>query len=245
MKIADPVVISTGLPRFLSPRDTVQMPVTLTNTTKQAQRVTVNLSKSGPLAFAGSTSKEVSLPANGEGRILVPLYASASVGAGSVTVAVSMQGETFTDVTDITVRPPATFERRSGSGEVKTRAQFSLSNDFVPGSAEATLLVSRNPMVQFTKPLNYLIGYPYGCVEQTTSQAFPQIYYADLVKNMKFKGARGQNPAFNVQEAIRKLQSMQLYNGGLAYWPGGIMKVGGVRCMPCTSCVRPEKRDTM
>ncbi|HRU59921.1 MAG TPA: alpha-2-macroglobulin family protein, partial [Bacteroidia bacterium] len=75
MKIADPVVISTGLPRFLSPRDTVQMPVTLTNTTKQAQRVTVNLSKSGPLAFAGSTSKEVSLPANGEGRILVPLYA--------------------------------------------------------------------------------------------------------------------------------------------------------------------------
>ncbi len=221
MKIADPVVISTGLPRFLSPRDTVQMPVTLTNTTKQAQRVTVNLSKSGPLAFAGSTSKEVSLPAIGEGRILVPLYASASVGAGSVTIAVSMQGETFTDVTDITVRPPATFERRSGSGEVKTRAQFSLSNDFVPGSAEATLLVSRNPMVQFTKPLNYLIGYPYGCVEQTTSQAFPQIYYADLIKNMKFKGTRGQNPAFNVQEAIRKLQSMQLYNGALAYWPGG------------------------
>ena len=92
MKTADPVVISTGLLRFLSPRDTVQMPVTLTNTTKQAQRVTVNLSKSGPFAFAGSTSKEVSLPANGEGRILVPLYASASVGAEASPLRVSMQG---------------------------------------------------------------------------------------------------------------------------------------------------------
>lgn len=221
MKVADPVVISTGLPRFLSPRDTVLVPVTLSNTTKQAQRVTVTLSKTGPLAFVGEVTQEVSLPAQGEGRVLVPLYANASTGEGSVTVSVRASGETFTDVTDITVRPPATFERRSGAGEVKTRAQFSLANDFVPGSAEATLLVSRNPLVQFTKPLNYLIEYPYGCVEQTTSSAFPQLYYADLIRNMKFKGTGGQNPAFNVQEAIRKLQGMQLFNGGLAYWPGG------------------------
>ena len=33
MTVADPIVISTALPRFLSPGDTVNVPVTLSNTT--------------------------------------------------------------------------------------------------------------------------------------------------------------------------------------------------------------------
>ena len=39
MRVADPVVISTALPRFLSPGDTVDVPVTLTNTTGKKVRL--------------------------------------------------------------------------------------------------------------------------------------------------------------------------------------------------------------
>ena len=38
------------------------------------------------------------------------------------------------------------------------------------------LLISKSPLVGFSKDLSYLIRYPYGCVEQTTSAVFPQLY---------------------------------------------------------------------
>ena len=43
MTVADPIVISTALPRFLSPGDTVTVPVTLSNTTAKATNVSANL----------------------------------------------------------------------------------------------------------------------------------------------------------------------------------------------------------
>ena len=44
MTVADPIVISTALPRFLSPGDTVNVPVTLSNTTDKATNVTATIS---------------------------------------------------------------------------------------------------------------------------------------------------------------------------------------------------------
>ena len=49
MKVADPVVISTALPRFMSPGDTIDVPVTLTNTTNRVIRRLVSLEIKGPL----------------------------------------------------------------------------------------------------------------------------------------------------------------------------------------------------
>jgi uncharacterized protein YfaS (alpha-2-macroglobulin family) len=43
MTVADPIVISTALPRFLSPGDTVSVPVTLTNTTAKSSTVTATI----------------------------------------------------------------------------------------------------------------------------------------------------------------------------------------------------------
>jgi uncharacterized protein YfaS (alpha-2-macroglobulin family) len=87
-------------------------------------------------------------------------------------------------------------------------------------------MLSRSPLTQFSKDLSYLLEYPYGCLEQTVSAAFPQLYFGDLAATLRQKtgaSAKAQryNPNYNVQEAIRKIEAMQLYNGSLSYWPGG------------------------
>jgi uncharacterized protein YfaS (alpha-2-macroglobulin family) len=53
MTVADPLVLSTALPRFLSPGDTVNVPVTITNTTKNSTSATASLNVSGPLSVLG------------------------------------------------------------------------------------------------------------------------------------------------------------------------------------------------
>src|SRR5690606_23207084 len=49
MLVADPLVVSSALPRFLSPKDTVEMPVTISNTTSKASDISVQIKTEGPL----------------------------------------------------------------------------------------------------------------------------------------------------------------------------------------------------
>jgi alpha-2-macroglobulin len=230
VKVADPVVISAALPRFLSPTDTVTVPVTLTNTTNRAAPATATLTVGGPLRIVGSATATASLPANSEGQVRFRVAAPAGIGNGSVEVAVKALNETFHDRTELPIRPAAALTSFAESGTVAGGASQALNfgaGSFLPGTLRARLTVGRSPLARFADDLRYLIQYPYGCLEQTVSAAFPQLYYGDLARALgQGVGQPGSqptrfNPTWHVQEAIRKLESMQQPDGSLSYWPGG------------------------
>jgi uncharacterized protein YfaS (alpha-2-macroglobulin family) len=87
----------------------------------------------------------------------------------------------------------------------------------VMGSNKSRLEISSFPSVDFNGRLNYLIQYPHGCVEQTTSAAFPQLYLSDVVDIDANRKAQIQN---NINAAIHKLGNFQIASGGLSYWQG-------------------------
>ncbi len=223
IKVADPVVISPSVPRFLSPGDTLIMPVTITNTTSRAQNATVSVELTGPLSGNGELIKEIILEANLEQRPVFRIAVAKQIGEGQITIKVKNGNETYTDKTDITVRPPSSLQKISGSGELVagTELNLELTNQFIPASRDAKLVISRSPVVQFSDQLSYLLGYPYGCVEQTISTAFPQLYYSSLVKSISNRRNTVVKVSENINAAIRKLQSMQQHNGAMSYWPGG------------------------
>jgi uncharacterized protein YfaS (alpha-2-macroglobulin family) len=276
MKVADPVVISTALPRFASPGDTLDVPVTLTNTTSKPLTISIIRESFGQLKAAG---RGIATNVNGtlsygpveqmmDGLILKPgkeerrvyryvatEFAEArpkneplslrkktvtTYGAATLIIKVdiekpsksanqvNIENETFSETTEIPIRPAAPLEKRTGSGEVTAGvpARLDLRTDFLPTGQRSRLMLSRSPLTQFSKDLSYLLEYPYGCLEQTVSAAFPQLYFGDLAATLRQKtgaSAKAQryNPNYNVQEAIRKIEAMQLYNGSLSYWPGG------------------------
>jgi len=223
MKVADPIVISTALPRFMSPKDEVEMPVSLSNTTGKDANATVSVQLSGPLSMSGTTMQTVKIPANREGRVVFNITAQAAIGACKVNVVVKALGETFSDETEIAVRPAASLQKITGNGVATENksTQVNMNYNFLPNTLHGKLIVGRSPLIQFTKNISDLVQYPYGCVEQTTSAAFPQLYYHDLVKSIYGREDHDMNPSYNVQKAILKLQSMQMPDGALSYWPGG------------------------
>jgi uncharacterized protein YfaS (alpha-2-macroglobulin family) len=265
MKVADPVVISTALPRFMSPGDTIDVPVTLTNTTKYVipgqvdlfAQITgdkygvaddsplatvflngkseIMLGKIGSLKHTTNPSAVVKLAPNSEQRVTFRVVAR-QVGTVFINARIfhdqpgkkdpSVMGNN--EIIELPIRPAAPLEKRTGSGEVTAGvpAALNLRTDFLPTGQRSRLMLSRSPLTQFSKDLSYLLEYPYGCLEQTVSAAFPQLYFGDLAATLRQKAganakAQRYNPNYNVQEAIRKIEAMQLYNGSLSYWPGG------------------------
>lgn len=222
MTVADPIVLSTALPRFLSPKDTVMVPVTISNTTGKTTNAQARINTSGPIQVVGSSSQDLTLAANSEGVAMFQLVAGPSIAVGKVMVEVNSLGEKFKDETDISVRPASPLQLETGSGIVNGGAsqRISLSAaSFIPGSVDYKLVVGKSPALELGKQLRYLVQYPYGCTEQTVSVAFPQLYYDDLAEQMKGKSAA--SPArYNISEAIRKIKLRQLYNGGVTLWDG-------------------------
>ncbi|QIL77142.1 alpha-2-macroglobulin family protein [Hymenobacter sp. HDW8] len=246
MRVADPVVISTSLPRFLSPGDTIDVPVTLTNTTEKVLSGTVGISLvtkeevlNPPLEIVHDElisdktlrccdAAATQLQPGTEKRVVFRVFATSQLGNAPVKVYFEAGNETFIETIELPVRPASPLQKRTGSGVVAGGQiqNLNLKTDFLPASMRSQLVVSRSPMTEFAKDLRYLLQYPYGCLEQIVSAAFPQLYYGDLAATLsQQKGqqakAAGYNPNYHVQEAIRKVEAQQLYNGSLSYWPGG------------------------
>ena len=223
MTVADPIVISSALPRFLSPGDTVTVPVTLSNTTDKTTSVTATISTDGNVKVVGAGSQTVSLSAKSENRAWFSVTGANSIGIGHVRISVNGLGEKFEDLTEISVRPPSTLQKSSGSGVVEggatQRVNIPLA-DYISGTADYTLTISRSPALQLGDHLRYLVQYPYGCTEQTVSAAFPQLYFGDLADLMQLNRQNKQNANTNILEAIRKIRMRQLYNGAVTLWDG-------------------------
>ena len=73
------------------------------------------------------------------------------------------------------------------------------------------------PVRVFTDRLQYLIRYPHGCLEQTTSSVFPQLFLADIF-DLTFN--KKQQIQDNIEKGIIRLGNFQQANGGMSYWVG-------------------------
>jgi len=221
MTVADPIVISTALPRFLSPGDTITVPVTLSNTTAKSTNISAAISVEGPLKIIGGNNQSVSINANSEGRAVFQLAADPSVAVGKIKIAVNGMGEKFNDETEISIRPASPLQKVSGSGSIAGGANQKINiglNDFIPTSIAYKLVVSRSPALELGDHLRYLVEYPYGCTEQTVSAAFPQLYYGDMADMMGLNQKLKTNANSNILEAIRKIKMRQTYKGGIMLW---------------------------
>ncbi len=214
--VRKPLMVLPTFPRVVSPGETVKLPVTIFAMEKKVKNVTVTVKTNG--YFSGEKQKSVSFTKIGEEVVNFDLQVAKRIGIGKIQVIAKSGSETATYDFEIDVRvpnPPVTdyYEKILQPGQ-------SWNKDFVPvgiaGTNSANLEVSNIPPIDFGRRLKYLLQYPYGCVEQTTSAAFPQLYI-ETVMAVDSKTKTKTNA--NIIAAIKRLKLFQLPNGGLGYWP--------------------------
>ncbi|MBR1604258.1 MAG: hypothetical protein IJ667_12590, partial [Synergistaceae bacterium] len=76
------------------------------------------------------------------------------------------------------------------------------------------------PAVDVTKAANYLLNYPYGCLEQTISSAWPFLILPDAISEIDPDLINADAVSVKTQSALSRIQALQLYDGSFAMWPG-------------------------
>ncbi len=222
MKVSDPVVITPALPRFLSPNDVMMMPITAFNTTDKPASLKFRIETQGGIV-ADKNTATLEVDANQERYVGVTLRATDQIGKAVVKVKTEAFGEKLESITELPIRPIAPFVSEVVGNFVEggTPVSQDVGDNFLSYGRRSYVTLSPFPVVKFAKQLKYLVGYPHGCLEQTTSKAFPQVYLRDIAILIDPSILDKGSPTYFVNEAITKIASMQRDDGAFDYWPGG------------------------
>jgi len=217
--VRKPLMVLASLPRKLSPGEIVTLPVTVFAMEKKVKNAKIEVKTGNGLRPTNGSTKTVNFPSVGEQIVNFEFEVIPTTEIQTIEVLASGSGETSSYKVEIDVLNPNPVSQKTTQFTLSDNETETISFDTygVAGSNEAVLEFSTLPSMDFDKRLGYLIRYPHGCIEQTTSGAFPQLYLADVV-DIDFD--KKKELEVNIKAAITRLGNFQTANGGLAYWPG-------------------------
>ncbi|WP_196891353.1 alpha-2-macroglobulin family protein [Aureivirga marina] len=218
--VKKPLMVLASIPRKLSPDENMKLPVTVFAMEKNIKNVNVSLKLSNGLKIIGEKSKQISFSKPDEKVVYFDVQVLEKEGMENIQVLASSNGKKATYETPISVFNPNPITTKIDSYSIEKNQTTSI--DFTPfgieGSNEIKVQFSTIPSIDFSGRMEYLIRYPHGCVEQTTSSVFPQLFMEDIFDlDSNTKNRIDEN----IKNGIIRLGNFQLPNGGLSYWQGG------------------------
>ncbi|WP_370477537.1 alpha-2-macroglobulin family protein [Tamlana flava] len=219
VQVKKPLMVLASLPRKLSPGEKVTLPVTVFTMEPKVKNVNISLKLSDGISVVGESKKTLTFAKPDEQMVYFELDVSKAKGINTVEVIASGNGEKSTYKVELDVVNPNPITSKSIDKTLTENASETIefSTFGVSGTNSATIEFSTLPHMDFSRRLQYLIQYPHGCVEQTTSSVFPQLFLNDIFDLTSDKKQQIQS---NIEDGIKRLAHFQKPNGGLSYWIG-------------------------
>ena len=220
-----PVNIMPTLPRFVAPGDAFDATVEVHNTASNRAFFRLEAAAVEGTPGIGALSESLRIEPGQSAVRTIRLHAAKDIGTAKFLFRATdpATNERFYEETvELPVRPAAAYETRTLLGVLKPGESVHPDKTAPMLGATAHLVCSTRPVVDLTESLDYLVRYPYGCLEQTTSGAFPLLYLRDLAEALRpdlFKDGRCEE---FVRGGIARVLSMQRHDGGFGYWPGSM-----------------------
>ena len=217
--VRKPLMILSTLPRVLGPGEEVDLPVTVFAMEKKVKTATVTITTDKFTESIGGNTQNVNFSSVGDKVINFKLKIKDALGVSKIKIVAKGAGETATETIEIAVR--ANNPSVTDADEYVLTSNKNLSINYSPigmsGTNKAFIELSTLPSINLSQRLEYLVQYPHGCVEQTTSSVFAGLYLNDITDL-----SDGQKKFIDnaTKTAINRLKGFQTSSGGLSYWPG-------------------------
>jgi uncharacterized protein YfaS (alpha-2-macroglobulin family) len=233
------LLIRVETPRFLTQGDEVTISTIVhnyLNTTKKT-RIDFNVENlklisseiNSKLDFRNLSNikneYEVNLPANSEIRIDWKVKSETAKNEAVFRAAALTNEESDAIETRIPIHPqgikiqnPISFD--SNEKDFKKEIDFEIPPGIDLNSVNFTFSINPTLTTSLLKTLDELVGYPYGCVEQTMSRFLPTLYVNNFLKtqNIKVSSSVIENMPNYVEEGIKRLIDFQQPDGGWGWW---------------------------
>lgn len=217
--VKKPLMVLATLPRVVGPGETVVLPVTIFAMDDKIKEVKVKVETNDLFQVLESKKQIIAFERQGDQVVNFQLMVADQIGIAKVKIEVSSGNEKASYEVELDVRAPNPRITDVESAVIEAGQTWATkySPIGIHGTNTGALEVSSIPPLNLEKRLNYLIRYPHGCIEQTTSAVFAQLYldnFVELTPEQTLKTER------NIKAALNKLRSFQTYLGGFSYWPG-------------------------
>jgi uncharacterized protein YfaS (alpha-2-macroglobulin family) len=168
--------------------------------------------------------RDVIVAAHGRARVAVEMTESRA-GLRTLVFALNV-GTKLEDRVEVPFRvdEPGIDEHPMASGVFGERQEVHLA---IPGDAVfeegAALSIKTGSALypELGQRLSYLLDYPHGCVEQTTSSTIPLLAARTILPWTGTSKLSDEELRKRIDAGVARLATMQTSSGGLAYWPGG------------------------
>lgn len=207
-----------AVPRFATVGDRFEAAVMVHNNESTEQEVTVVL---------GKREKKATIAANGRARVSFAIHPAR---AGTRTLVFSVRDGEGTErdkvVAKIPVAAPGLDERPvlAGAFVGSQRVRLEIPDEVSAGRGGdefVTVTVGEQLWPELASRLEYLVDYPHGCVEQTTSSTVPLLAAREMLPQLGVTRWSQAQIDDMIVAGVERLDSMRTSSGGLAYWPGG------------------------
>jgi alpha-2-macroglobulin len=217
--VKQPMMVSMTLPRVLRPGEEFHVPVNVFALENNVKNVSLTLKVNGLIQPLAGMQRNLSFAKPGDQVVYFPVKVSKNIGVAKLQIFAQGGGVKSEETIDIQVSNPNPPAYQVQESVINDKASYSFNYKPIgmAGTNETVLEVSTIPAINLDKRLEYLIQYPHGCIEQTTSSVFPQLSLDNL---MDLNDKQKLEIEKNVKAAVERIQTFQTVGGGFAYWPG-------------------------
>jgi len=213
------LMLLASLPRVLSPKEEVVLPVTVFAMNKKVKNVKINLKTNDKLQIIGSSQSMAKFAKTGDQVVYFRLKVDEKLGIAKAHITASSGNLKASYDIELDVRTPNMPSIHVKDSLLAAGAEWQVDyrNMGIQGTNSAVLEISGIPAMGLDNRLDELLGYPHGCIEQTTSKIFPQLFLSELIK---LEDEESKELESNIMSGLNSLRAFQLSNGAFSYWPG-------------------------
>ena len=228
--VTQDLIARIAKPRFLIEGDSVSLlGIVNSNTERGLTNVKTEMKVNGKI-IAPDKEIPISLPAFASER------KSYTINVPSEEKEVSLQFSANSDAkAKDALQLSVGIERRGASfklygiGDMSANRSLTLapegSNDFEFVPESISVVVNPTPVTQIIKASDYLVKYPYGCVEQTMSSFMPVFALHRFLKQQNMLYLVSDEYVKKIEEktdgGLRRTENSQNYDGTWGWWSGG------------------------
>ncbi len=220
VKVTKPLMILPTAPRVIGPNEEFSIPVNVFSMDGGKKNVTLSISAGDKADVVGRSSIQEGFSANEDKILTFKLKAKPILGSNKITITATDGTNNVKSEINLEVRNPNERMQKSKMFEIPGNREVECPYNLfgMDNTNQLMVEVSSLPSLDLGRSLEYLIGYPHGCAEQTTSKAFPQLLLPGIIEMTSQEKAECDQ---HVREAVFKLSQMQMGNGAFSYWMGG------------------------